>query len=344
MDKAAFYQSHLNRVSRSFALCIAQLHGPLRERVALSYILCRLIDTIEDSNWPTSFSQLEAFRCFNQFLEVQPTENEVQKWVSMFPKSIPQGEQDLLDEAFIFFGDFHTLDAKPKLILYRSLMNMSRGMLHFTQNHSANGQLTLTSLQETNQYCFFVAGVVGELLTEVFALENSAYVPGADQLEKAVHFGLFLQKVNLLKDQMDDCEAGRFLVFDRDVLRGSLLLHAENAFRYLLSIPMERTDFRVFCAWSLFLGLKSMPYIDRSWAEKKRIKISRLEAFNYLSQVQRHVGDEQWLKDQFSKSAGALQGTAVPFPMTQAPWLVGTYQGALSSTQLASLAIIPHNP
>ena len=51
MSEIAYYQPHLDRVSRSFAFCIARLEGEMREWVSLSYLLCRLLDTVEDAPW-----------------------------------------------------------------------------------------------------------------------------------------------------------------------------------------------------------------------------------------------------------------------------------------------------
>ena len=49
MRSGEFYQRHLDGVSRSFALCIPQLDQPFQERVALSYLLLRVLDTVEDA-------------------------------------------------------------------------------------------------------------------------------------------------------------------------------------------------------------------------------------------------------------------------------------------------------
>src|SRR5204862_458636 len=50
MRSPEFYQGHLDAVSRSFALCIPQLAAPFRQHVALSYLLLRVLDTVEDAD------------------------------------------------------------------------------------------------------------------------------------------------------------------------------------------------------------------------------------------------------------------------------------------------------
>src|SRR3954464_11438031 len=96
--KADFYQSHLDRVSRSFAFCIRQLPSPLKEWVGLSYLLCRVADTIEDAPWESSLAQFEVFERFDQALLSPERLESVQAWVSLFPPGLPEGEILLLGD------------------------------------------------------------------------------------------------------------------------------------------------------------------------------------------------------------------------------------------------------
>ena len=64
MNNVDFYQNHLNKVSRSFAFCIPRLEGNLREWIGLSYLLCRLLDTVEDALWTSHEEQLRSFEMF----------------------------------------------------------------------------------------------------------------------------------------------------------------------------------------------------------------------------------------------------------------------------------------
>ena len=59
-------------------------------------------------------------------------------------------------------------------------------------------------------YCYVVAGIVGELLTDLFILHSDALAPVADYLtERAALFGEGLQLVNILKDSSSDATEGR---------------------------------------------------------------------------------------------------------------------------------------
>src|ERR1700730_16286745 len=61
-----FFEEQLNKVSRSFAFCIAELRNGFREKVTLAYLLFRVLDTIEDSHWESADSQKTAFQIFRK--------------------------------------------------------------------------------------------------------------------------------------------------------------------------------------------------------------------------------------------------------------------------------------
>ena len=56
-----------------------------------------------------------------------------------------------------------------------------------------------------DEYCYYVAGVVGEMLTELFCDYSGAIDRNHDELmQLAVSFGQGLQMTNILKDIWDD--------------------------------------------------------------------------------------------------------------------------------------------
>src|SRR3989338_5910734 len=95
MLDACHYQIHLDRVSRSFAFCIARLEGEFRGWVGLSYLLCRILDTVEDAPW-ASAEERDAADCdFEACLAAAPDEQKVKSWAARFP-AVPEGERALL--------------------------------------------------------------------------------------------------------------------------------------------------------------------------------------------------------------------------------------------------------
>lgn len=312
-SRAEFYQHHLDRVSRSFAFCIARLASPLREQVGLSYLICRILDTVEDANWAKKSHQADQFTEFDRLLTKAFSDEEFRKWRGNFPDGVSEGEKLLLDDAATILRDFQQLPELPRKAIEEPVLSMSRGMHHFAVSKDEN-QLRLKNLREVNQYCFFVAGVVGEILTRLVANTIGKKQIDARELVDAFHFGLFLQKINILKDQRSDEEQGRYLVPSRNEVIASLKEHAGRAIVYVTGIPKTLPGFRLFCSWSLFLGLASLPFIQQNWLENDLSKISREQTQALLSEVEAIIGDDVQLKEMFEHlfaASGAVESTGV---------------------------------
>ncbi|HEY8279831.1 MAG TPA: squalene/phytoene synthase family protein [Bdellovibrionota bacterium] len=342
MSAAFHYQKHLDRVSRSFAFCIARLEGDLRAWVGLSYLLCRILDTVEDALWPDSDSKNRAFAGFEGFLREQPSEAAVSDWAALFP-SVSEGERELLADSCRIFSDLHALSPEVREKIRRPVLNMYRGMKFFSGGQRESREIRLRSLAEVNQYCFFVAGLVGDLLTNLVSERWPSMSVNRRTYIDAHHFGLFLQKVNLLKDQSADEKEGRFLVPSRPELLASLRKDAEGALRYIQSLPIAEKGFRLFCAWSLFMGLASLPWAERGWASGILGKLPRLVTQKLLNTVEGLIDDNQALVALFWQMLPALPKLAVvPVNGTgKLPWFGQVYDGQLSEADLAELGMLP---
>jgi hypothetical protein len=335
MNSLGFYQQHLDRVSRSFAFCIARLEGDLRLWVSMSYLLCRILDTVEDAAWTDLAMKQRAFAQFQDFMQTPPSAT-VNAWAASFPAGLPESEILLLQDAFLIFTDFHALPDFAASKIRRGVLNMARGMIHF----STGGELRLKTLAEVNQYCFFVAGVVGEILTDLLKEKTALQTP-KNIYVLAHHFGLFLQKINLLKDQAGDEKEGRYLVPSRPELLKSLSADARGALEYLQTIPLTAKGYRLFCAWSLFLGLASLPWINNSWARKVLEKIPRPLTEKILAEVEAIIDDNQALERFFHKQYAATPVPAMSTAATPATgaWFQRLYEGPLDGAQLAELGL-----
>jgi len=291
--QSEFYQAHLDRVSRSFAFCIRQLPAPLRDWVGLSYLLCRALDTIEDAKWKTSEEQMRAFQTFDRSLGRRD-----ENFTIELPDGVTAGEVALMKDAAKLFDDYYQLPSGVREPMSELIGMMSSGMQVFARKKTG-GRLQLRTIGEVNQYCFFVAGVVGELLTKLVASVEPKFSASPLNLSRAHHFGLFLQKVNLLKDQVGDEKEGRHFIPSREAVEESSAENARWALDFLLHIPFEQVEFRRFCAWSLFLGLEALNAARRSLTEKRVIKIARQRTDEILSEVEANLADNNRLSAMF---------------------------------------------
>ncbi len=344
MTRTDFYQQHLDRVSRSFAFCIRQLPAPLRDWIALSYLLCRTLDTIEDAEWPEGSQQLEAFRDFDRALLVDGNEQALDALITDFTVALPASERLLLKDAPILFADLKVLPGPVREIMRELISIMSAGMQHFTRKKNG-GDLRLHTLSEVNQYCFFVAGVVGELLAKLVARVEPQFNLSQLNLLRAHHFGLFLQKVNLLKDQVGDEKVGRHLIPSREQVEASSAENARSALEFLLDIPQEQLEFRRFCAWSLFLGLESLNVARRSVTERRILKVGRDRTQEILAEVESGLSDNGALRalfQRFQEKLGWVKSAAAqPLQMSKEipAWLLRLYRGPLDVAALSQLGM-----
>ncbi len=336
MNSISFYQRHLDQVSRSFAFCIVCLEEDLRFWVSISYLICRILDTVEDAPWSDQNLKLHAFEEFQDFMRLPPSANRVSVWVHSFPREIPKSEQDLLNDALLIFEDFHGLAPGAQSKIRRGVLNMSRGMVYFSRSDRSR----LKNMAEVNQYCFFVAGVVGEVLTDLQA-EKLPFLNTENIYLLSHHFGIFLQKINLLKDQFGDEKEGRFLVPSRPQLLISLARNAKYSLEYIQSIPVQASGYRLFCSWSFFLGVYSLDWIQKSWAMKVIDKIPRMFTQQLMEKIQSIIDDNAALERLFKERFSIEALTSPPESQTNdLPWFHDIYEGNLDTGHLAGLGML----
>jgi hypothetical protein len=203
-----------------------------------------------------------------------------------------------------------------------------------------------------NQYCFFVAGIVGETLAQLVRHVEPQVRAARTFVLEAHHFGLFLQKINLLKDQFKDEQEGRFLVHSREEIKESLNRNSLGAWRFLESLPIQQRGFRLFCAQSLFLGLASLPWVEKSHSKRKMVKIPRLATMKLFDTLRRNINDNLFLESLFgklAKEAGLnpdfsaterLSSSKAASPLSSdGGWVCGVYRGQLHSEDFFDLGM-----
>jgi farnesyl-diphosphate farnesyltransferase len=88
---------------------------------------------------------------------------------------------------------------------------METGMADFA-HRAATSTTTpyLASIEEYDLYCHYVAGLVGEGLSRLFAATEKERPWIANQLVLSNSMGLLLQKTNILRDFREDCDEKRY--------------------------------------------------------------------------------------------------------------------------------------
>jgi farnesyl-diphosphate farnesyltransferase len=196
--------------SRTFALAIPLLPEPTRREVTISYLLFRVADTFEDAaSWPRGL-RIEALERFARLLQGPSEIEEVsRRWAEGVPCEQP-GYRDLLAALPEVFDAFFALSPEAVHLIREHTLRTARGMASFVGRTTDEGELRLRDVADLKAYCYIVAGIVGELLTELFLLGRPALETAAPRLrERARAFGEGLQLVNILKDSSSDATEGR---------------------------------------------------------------------------------------------------------------------------------------
>jgi farnesyl-diphosphate farnesyltransferase len=238
----------LERTSRTFALAIPLLPEPTRRHVGIAYLLFRIADTFEDAElWPRS-RKLEALARFAQLLErpvPEEARREAERWLAE-PPCLDAGYLELLQQTPAVLAAFWRLDPGPRQLIGDHTRRTIEGMSRFVRRATPEGGIELADLDDLKGYCYVVAGIVGEMLTELFLLGRQALAPVRRFLrERSARFGEALQLVNIIKDSLADAAHGR-----RFLPAGSDLAEV---------VALARQDLRVASRYTLRLQRAGAP-------------------------------------------------------------------------------------
>lgn len=295
------YQAHiLPGVSRTFALTIPVLPERLAVVMTNAYLLCRLADTIEDD---PGLDNAQKSHFHERFVEVVETGQGANAFAAdlaphLSSRTLP-AEKDLVANAAAVVRITHSFPAGERAALTRCVRIMCAGMPEFQRSSSRRG---LADLHELGSYCYYVAGVVGEMCTQLFLLHCRDLEPKRDDMMRlAVSFGQGLQMTNILKDVWDDRQANacwwprsvfaeegtlehldeRHMTDDfrrgLNELIGVAHAHLRNALEYTCMIPKREVGIRRFCLWAIGLAVLTLRKLHRhpTFTSGAEVKVSR---------------------------------------------------------------------
>jgi farnesyl-diphosphate farnesyltransferase len=291
----------LPHVSRTFALTIPQLPQGLRTAVTNAYLLCRIADTIEDEpTLPPAATQAY----LDRFVDVlggrgapEPLAREVEPLLSAWTLAT---ERDLVGNMGRVLKVTAALSEPKRAAIRRCLEQMCYGMPLFQSTASLKGLPRQTDLDD---YCYYVAGVVGDMLTELFCDYSPAIARRRAELHAhSVSFAQGLQMTNILKDVWEDRSRGacwlpqevftrhgvdlsrlekephdaRFAAGMQELI-GVAHEHLRRALHYTLLIPGKEAGIRRFCLWAIGMAVLTLRKITHNpqFTSGAEVKIKR---------------------------------------------------------------------
>ena len=291
----------LKHVSRTFALTIPQLPSPLNRTVSNAYLLCRIADTIEDD--PTlTFEEKHFFsKWFASLVEqYQPANEFAEKLLAKLGSESTQAEKELIKQSESVLKITHSLNNNERAAMLDCIQAMTTGMVKYQGHETLEG---LENQEEMDLYCYYVAGVVGVMLTKLFIEYGNSWNQDTKNkmTELAISFGQGLQMTNIIKDFWVDRERGACWlprsIFEpigvslkkidvEDIWKFKLGInllieiaytHLINALEYTLIVPKNEKGIRMFCLWAILMATLTLSKIKNSneFIKGKNVKISR---------------------------------------------------------------------
>jgi farnesyl-diphosphate farnesyltransferase len=281
----------LEKTSRTFALSIPVLPEPTRRQVMIAYLLFRIADTFEDAaHWPPA-RRVEALGEFQSLLSAYSPGEAARlaaRWTAAGPSPNP-GYRELIADVPQVLEAFFALDGEAVSSVRAHVLRSAAGMADFVER-SRDGGLVLENVAALRDYCYAVAGIVGEMLTDLFLLGREPLEAiAADLRGRAAVFGEALQLVNILKDTTTDVAEGRSFL-PRSVPRSEIFALARRdlgvAREYTLALQRAGAPRGIveFCALPAELAWATLETVEKRGPGSK---LSRLEVFAIKQRLDR---------------------------------------------------------
>ena len=337
-----FCTEMLPKVSRTFAICIQLLPPELVHPVLIAYLLCRIADSIEDSPTLPADQKRHLLDHFRRSLEVKAPDTAPLGEAFARPSS---DEELLAREAEIVLREFGRLPRQQQDAIRPWVQEMSAGMAEFAQRRSDSNQThieALSTVEELDRYCYYVAGTVGHLLTELFCLHA-----GCQDQERhgklkslATSFGLGLQLTNIIKDVADDRRRGWVFVPQelcqlagitpdqlhdeqyRDAAHRVMVLlidkakrHLLDALKYTTTIPRRQYGIRLFCLSALYFAVRTLRLAATDYRlldTQHKVKITRGQVYRTLAVTRLVAPSNALTRHYFRRLAGSEWDVQLP--------------------------------
>jgi len=337
----------MNKVSRSFAFVVPCLEEPLSQFTGAAYLICRVADNIEDCEESLAWKK-ERFAEFTQLLSEPWLAPQIlsiwdrEPWPGLTPE-----ERQLmgLPDGLTLWEIYALIPDESRTIIGRWASVMAGGMLQIEDPQEApwlvnrDGVHMLANETDYNRYCYFVAGTVGHMVTELVVHHYQLADGVADGLlANCEAFGRGLQKTNIVKDFAEDLGRGMCYLPDEWLresdytplaLTGAPVLWRRKVVKdvmdelgratdYVSTLPYEAAGFRqasLLCLLPAYQTiLLAVREQEKLFTAEHRVKISRQTLAQCMQDAQSMIADNdallQYRREVDSAIATAFNGLA----------------------------------
>jgi farnesyl-diphosphate farnesyltransferase len=326
----------LPRVSRTFALNIGELEGETYRAVLLGYLLFRIADTFEDNSHQSEAEKIEALLTFAEIFKGGKSLEERLRWYEplKYRWAEDSPEKDLVEHGDRVLRCYFDLPPFYREIMDPRIVETAEGMAMFQRRKLEQGGRFFQprDLAELENYCHYVAGNVGVMLTQIFCLRKG--LPRQELEKRQVQFGLALQLTNIVKDYTKDLERGWCYIpisvtekcglgpeelchlspeESRRILQElvpRVIYHFDSTLHYIKILPEQEKDIRLFCLIPFVLAYYTLLQIVEGGEEK----LSRSQVAAILEKCRLFVNSNGKFEEDYLKARKMLLAllSAVP--------------------------------
>ena len=340
MDKNEQYCINmLPKVSRTFAPTIQKLPRPLVLQLTVAYLLCRIADTIEDSAILTIKQKQKLLGYYADLVVKEDAPDTLQTFMKQIDALPQEGADDeLLHQVPLILEVYYTFPKNVRTGISTWVVEMVSGMRTYVQSKYSSSKNFLKTFNDLDDYIYYVAGTVGNLVTTLFSLYSKHITRTiAQQLKKySESFGKGLQLVNIIRDMPDDWKNNRSYmpnellqkydlsrqsIFDRHNFQRSkkmleeliemALSYLDASLQYIMAIPKAERNMRLSCMLPVFWALQTLRAIKKNintFFEKEKIKISRAIVREELYFAHITVFSNRLIQRRYCKFRDAIRG------------------------------------
>ena len=285
----------LKDVSRSFYVSMRVLPKPMRDPISLGYLLARASDTLADTESLHAELRMEMLLGMREILEG----GERGRWLKrvkseVIPQQTHRGEQVLLRHIDEVFQSFDSLESNEHRQSIFDVMNhILHGQTLDIERFELSDDFLFTDDAQLEEYCYLVAGCVGEFWTEIGYSSLPSFSKQSEKTLKSWggRYGRGLQLINILRDLPNDIKVGRCYLPGVDPSDISALMEASAHWRlvarqylqdgvsYAQSLRMRRT--RLATMLPAKIGEQTLNLMDDAdWESLSRgVKIKRKDVY-----------------------------------------------------------------
>ena len=298
----------LHASSRTFAVGIDLLPHPLRSEVETAYLLLRVSDYLEDNESMEPERKSDLLEQWARVLEGTDTVQALEQ--AMGPAEDPTPDALVARHVAQVTNSLRGFRPAALAVVVQHVRDSTLGMARWIRRGP-----DLADEEDLDDYMHEVAGRVGWLLTELFALDIEQVASRrAEMFNLGREFGLALQTVNVIRGLHSDPQRGWIYVprsfgggvggIDPDS-EGHVLAqlvekserHLDSARRYVLALPRRHHGVRIFCALPYLFAVRTLAASKGNRAVfHEEVKIGRSEVRKIVRDTRLFGWSNRWVE------------------------------------------------